>query len=235
VTAANPGADEPSPKLLAALAYDQLRTRILDGELAPGRALSVPALASDLGMSRSPVREAVQRLIHDGLATHVAHRGAVVARVDAGELNHLYVVKEPLEGLAARLATERLTLDGERRLRALLVEHEELLARGGPESAHVRLDLELHRTVHLIADNPALLGVLDQFAGRTNLAFPTLWGEPEMARLALDEHRAIVDAMVAGDPDEADRAARRHVARIRVRWARRTGVGLPGTDIPAVS
>jgi DNA-binding GntR family transcriptional regulator len=219
--------------LLAGLAYERLRARILDGELAPGTALSVPALAADLGMSRSPVREAVQRLIHDGLATHVAHRGAEVARVDAVELNHLYVVKEPLEGLAARLATQRLTLDGERRLRALLAEHEQLLAGGGPESAHVRLDLELHRTVHLIAENPALLGVLDQFAGRTNLAFPTLWGEPDMARLALDEHRAIVDAMLAGDPEEADRAARRHVARIRVRWARRTGIGLPGSGLGA--
>src|SRR2546430_3105144 len=129
--------DGPSQRSLAGRAHDELRTRILDGALAPGTALSVPALATDLGMSRSPVREAVQRLIHDGLATHVAHRGAEVARVDAGELNQLYVVKEPLEGLAARRATERLTLDGERRLRELLAEHEGLLAAGGPESAHV--------------------------------------------------------------------------------------------------
>jgi DNA-binding GntR family transcriptional regulator len=207
--------------LLGAQAYERVRSMIIDGILPPGTNLSVSALAVELGMSRSPVREAVQRLIHDGLATHVAHRGAMVTRVDAVELDNLYVVKEPLEGLATRLATERMTLDDERTLRDLLIRHEELLSSGGPGSAHAQLDLTLHRTIHLVAGNPVLAEVLAEFAGRTNLAFPVLWTSPDMARLALDEHHAIVDAMIAGDPDAAERIARRHVSCIRLRWARR--------------
>jgi DNA-binding GntR family transcriptional regulator len=215
--------------LLGDQAYERIKSMVIDGVLPAGTALSVSALAVELGMSRSPVREAVQRLIHDGLATHVAHRGAMVTQVDAAELDYLYTVKEPLEGLATRLATERMTLDDERTLRELLARHEELLSAGAPASVHAQLDLTLHRTVHLIAGNPVLTDVLAEFAGRTNLAFPSLWTSEEMARLALDEHHAIVDAMVAGDPDRAEQAARRHVSRIRLRVGRRHRAGAPET------
>jgi DNA-binding GntR family transcriptional regulator len=217
------GAVEPaSAQLLAETAYLRLRAEILDGQLTSGTALSVPALATRLGMSRSPVREAVQRLVHDGLATCAPHRGGVVSRVDARELDEIYLVKEPLEGLATRLATVRLTVEGERALAAMLADHERLLAGGAAESTHVQCDLDLHRYIRAVAGNAVLCETLDRFEGRTNLAFPTLWRDPEAARLAVAEHRAIVEAMVAGDPDAAERAARAHVARVRVRWARRT-------------
>ncbi|GAA3969923.1 GntR family transcriptional regulator [Actinomadura viridis] len=214
-------APEPPASLLAAQAYARLRADILNNRLMPGTPLSVPALATRLDMSRSPVREAVQRLIHDGLATQVAHRGAAVARIDPAELDDLYVVKEPLEGLATRLATPRLTLDGERRLRRMVEEHERLLESGAPESAHVQMDLDLHRYIREVAGNAALIATLEQFEGKTNLAFPTLWSDPEASRLAVEEHRAIIEAMIAGDPGGAERAARNHVERIRLRWARR--------------
>jgi DNA-binding GntR family transcriptional regulator len=230
ISAAGQPADTGQSRLLGDQAYERIKSMVIDGALPPGTSLSVSALAVELGMSRSPVREAVQRLIHDGLATHVAHRGAMVTQVDAVELDSLYVVKEPLEGLAARLATERMTVDDEQILRELLAQHEELLSAGAPGSVHTQMDLTLHRTVHLIAGNPALAEVLAQFAGRTNLAFPALWTSKEMARLAIDEHRAIVDAMIAGDPDGAERAARRHVSCIRLRWARRNRSAEVGTS-----
>src|SRR5436190_1053977 len=110
--------------LLADRAYEELKGAVLANRLRPGDALSVPALAAQLSISRSPVREAVQRLIHDGLATHVPHKGAVVATVDVEDVRQLYVVREVMEGLAARLATERLDASRVAELRDLLERHE---------------------------------------------------------------------------------------------------------------
>jgi DNA-binding GntR family transcriptional regulator len=213
-----------SESLLVTRAYQQLRAEILDNRLKPGESLGVPSLAARLGMSRSPVREAVQRLIYDGLATQQPHHGTKVRQVDPVELDQVYIVKEPLEGLATRLATPLVTLDDERRLLDMVEEQERMLERGAPESEHVQRDLELHRYIREIAGNEPLSRTLERFEGRTNMAFPTLWSSPEAGRLAVAEHRAIVEAMIAGDPEAAEKAACSHVSRIRIRWARRSGL-----------
>ncbi|RJL35419.1 GntR family transcriptional regulator [Bailinhaonella thermotolerans] len=207
----------PPGALLADRAYAELRASILENRLKPGTPLSVPALAEQLNVSRSPVREAVQRLIHDGLATHVPHRGAEVSRVDVADLRHLYLVREELEGLAARLATERLDVSDLAELDAVLAEHEEVATAGGGEGAHVRQDMRFHRLIRRLSGNPHLIAILDQIEGKAHLALHSLWRHPHAPALAVEEHRRIYDAMAAGDPAEAERAARAHVARLRVR------------------
>jgi DNA-binding GntR family transcriptional regulator len=202
---------------LADRAYEVLRSAILSNALPPGTSLSVPELARQLRVSRSPVREAVQRLTGDGLATHVRHRGAEVSRVDLDDLRDLYVVRELLEGLAARLATERLDHESLAELRAVIDEHEAALAEGAETRAHIELDRRFHRIVRELAANPHLTAVLEPIAGRSHSALHTLWRSAEAPRLALQEHRQIVDAMVTGDPELAERAARQHIARLRVR------------------
>ncbi|RKT87542.1 DNA-binding transcriptional regulator, GntR family [Saccharopolyspora antimicrobica] len=208
--------------LLADRTYAALKSAVLDGTLPPGTGLSVPELARQLDVSRSPVREAVQRLIHDGLATHVPHRGAEVSRVDIEDLRQLYVVRELLEGLAARLATENLDADGLEQLRAILDEHEQALAADADNAAHIELDMRFHRAVREFADNPHLLATLEPITGRAHFALHSLWRSDDAPRLALDEHRAVVDAMASGDPEMAEAAARRHIARLRIRLGQAT-------------
>ncbi|MFC9975456.1 GntR family transcriptional regulator [Spirillospora sp. NPDC127200] len=209
--------------LLAERAYEELRSAILESRLTPGTALSVPALADQMNLSRSPVREAVQRLIHDGLATHVPHRGAEVSSVDVEDLRQLYVVRESLEGLAARLATERLDVPALAELEAILAEHEQVVAEGGGEGAHIRQDMRFHQAIRNLSGNDHLIDILDQLQGRAHLGLHSLWRHPHAPRLALAEHRQIYEAMAAGDPDAAERAARNHVARLRVRLAQSAG------------
>ncbi len=95
-----------SRQRLADQVYAVLRGQILARELVPGDHLSVPVLAESLGLSRSPVREAVQRLVVEGLAVEEFHRGARVAGVDADDLADVYAVRGVLEGLAAALVAE---------------------------------------------------------------------------------------------------------------------------------
>ncbi|MER5394563.1 GntR family transcriptional regulator [Saccharopolyspora sp. NPDC002686] len=208
--------------LLADRTYAALKAAVLDGTLPPGTGLSVPELARQLDVSRSPVREAVQRLIHDGVATHVPHRGAEVSRVDIDDLRQLYVVREQLEGLAARLATENLGAEGLSLLREILAEHERALADDADNAAHIELDMRFHRAVRELADNPHLLATLEPIAGRSHFALHSLWRSDEAPRLALDEHRAVVDAMASGDPELAEVAARRHISRLRIRLSQAT-------------
>lgn len=214
-------AETPS---LADRAYFDLRRRILDSQLPPGTPLSVPALARSLDISRSPVREAVQRLIHDGLATHVPHRGAEVARLQIAELLDIYVVKEPLVGLAGRLAATRLTQRDVEDLRAMVAEQEAALDADTHQSQYMAMDVAFHGLINRVAGNSTLSATLTQFDTRTSLAFPSAWAEREYARLSVREHRAIADALVAGDADDAERASAKHVRNVRSRLARWHGV-----------
>ncbi|WP_425836250.1 GntR family transcriptional regulator [Streptomyces fractus] len=211
--------------LLADRAYEELKGAVLANRLRPGDALSVPALAAQLSISRSPVREAVQRLIHDGLATHVPHKGAVVATVDVEDVRQLYVVREVMEGLAARLATERLDASRVAELRELLERHEREVGTGVDERTHIEMDMAYHRMIREVADNPHLTAALDTIQGRAHLALHQLWRGQEAPRLAVAEHRRIFEAMTSGDPDAADLAARDHIRKLRIRLSQAVAPG----------
>ncbi|MFJ8542728.1 GntR family transcriptional regulator [Streptomyces sp. NPDC093586] len=211
--------------LLADQAYEELKGAVLANRLQPGDSLSVPALAAQMGISRSPVREAVQRLIHDGLATHVPHRGAVVATVDVEDVRQLYVVREVMEGLAARLATERLDATKVAELRELLEDHERVVASGENEKLHIEMDMAYHRLIREVAGNAHLTAALDTIQGKAHLALHSLWRSPDAPRLALEEHRRIFEAMTAGDTDAAEQAAREHVRRLRIRLSQAIASG----------
>lgn len=204
---------------LADRTYEALKAAILANQLPSGTALSVPELARQLQVSRSPVREAVQRLIYDGLANHAPYRGAEVARVDLEDLRELYTVRELLEGLAARLATEKLDAEGLQRLQGIVDQHEQVLSSDADNATHIELDIRFHDAILALAANRHLSATLAPIAGRAHFALHSLWRSPNAAHLALDEHRAIVDAMITGDPALAEQAAQQHIARLRVRLA----------------
>lgn len=186
--------------------------------LPPGAALSVPDLARQLSISRSPVREAVQRLVQEGLAISVPHRGAVVARIGVEDLQELYEVREMLEGLAARRATERLDSTARSELASLVEQHREALERKDLEG-HVSLDMRFHLRVRELAGNKRLVEMLNRLQGQVRLAMHSLWGRYDAPRRALEDHEKILAAMLGGDPDAVERAARAHIARVRAALA----------------
>src|SRR5699024_6069591 len=165
----------------------------------------------------------------DGLATHVPHRGAEVSRVDIDDLRELYVVREVLEGAAARLATDNLDAAGLDDLREVVDNHDGALdgvdserETGSGMATHIDLDMRFHRRLRELAGNEHLSGVLEPLAGRCHFALHSLWRSDDAPRLALDEHKAILAAVEAGDPQQAEVAARTHIARLRVRLGRAT-------------
>ena len=205
--------------LLADRAFDQLSTAILRNELTAGTSLSVPELSRRLGISRSPVREAVQRLIYDGLADWRGRRGTVVSSIELSDFVALLEVREVLEGLAARLAALRATreeIDDLARLQEqfLAVSHADADA---TESAFVDLDMQFHALVRSMARNADLSTVLARTQGRAHLSLHGLWQGSRNVTAAQSEHGTICAAITARDPDRADLAARAHISALRDR------------------
>lgn len=204
----------PSERIrVADWAYGRLRTAIHTGELKPGERLNVPGLAHALGLSRSPIREAVQRLVREGLAAEEPHRGAVVADIRWPQLGFIYEVREALEGLAARAAAERMSDQQLRELRAQLDYHRQVVESGDLDR-HIDLDQDFHAQLRLSTENPWLIEYLDRLRSLVRLAMRStiVTGGPTEA---LKDHAQILQAVESRDPQLAEDAARAHIARLR--------------------
>lgn len=190
----------------------RLQSAILAGDLRPGERLSVPELARQLGVSRSPVREAVLNLVNIGLAVEEPRRGARVAGWTKAQLLEVYELRCALEGLAAGMAAQRIGAAELEQLRANIVEHAEMVATGNLER-HIELDQEFHEILRNSAGNAELQAVLDSLRLKVRAAMATtvVTAGPD---LALADHRAIYAAVEARDADEAEGEARQHIQRL---------------------
>jgi DNA-binding GntR family transcriptional regulator len=187
---------------------------MLEGEFEPGMRLSVPDLARRLGVSRTPVREALFVLERDGLIVVRPRRGAVVFGGGRSDLDELFELREALDGMAARLAAERMTDDERAQLASILEQHDAALDASKVDE-HVRLDVAFHEHLRSACRNEriaeALLRLQDQMAMVIRLSASTPGAMGEGVRT---DHRAILDAVLSGDATKAERAARAHVRHI---------------------
>jgi DNA-binding GntR family transcriptional regulator len=193
-----------------------VRTMILEGSLAPGRVNEVH-LSATLGVSRTPLREALMRLVSEGALTSIARRGFFVAPLTAEEVEQLYPIRAILDPAALRLAG----IPPRARLKRLRDINRRFAAAATPELA-VRLDDQWH--FELLADaNTILLGFIQQAIWRTRryeLAF--MKGKPNVAN-AVDEHEEIIAALEKGDLDRACAALARNMSSGKgaiVQWLR---------------
>lgn len=200
--------------------HETLRELIFSGELAPGTPLSVPALASKLNVSRTPVREAVQQLIYEGIAVHTRNAGAKVESLDADSLRAVFEVREVLDGLAAFSATTRATHDIVSQLNTMVDEQRELLDTAPDRRRDSALDLEFHNLIRETAANDPLREALHRLDGQSHLFRTDMWGSDLNRRLAVAEHARIVAAIETGDAVGARAAASAHVAGLLVRTTR---------------
>jgi DNA-binding GntR family transcriptional regulator len=190
--------------------FEHLREEILSARLAPGTELHEVALAESLGISRGPLREALGRLAAEGLVTIRPRRGAEVTRFSRPQNNDANQVREALESLAVRLAVPRLTDDDRARLRELaaqMVDH----AERDDASAFFRVNREFHRAFVVGSGNERLREMHEQLLnqmGRLLSRSLELRGSLEQS---VAEHRDILEAVDAGEPDRAARLLEQHI------------------------
>ena len=192
----------------ASAAYDLLLSAIEDGELPAGARLRESDLATRFKISRTPVREVLRRLAMQGLAIHEPNHGAVVATISEDQITELYLVRETLEGVAARLAASNTT-PPEIDLLYEMVESDRRLVDRPIELARA------NRLFHARLCNAARNRYLTQTLGNLRLSLALLRGTtmsaPGRGGEAVDEHEAIVDFIAARRLDDAEEAARAHI------------------------
>lgn len=205
-------------KTLAANVMDMLVTAIVKGELAPGTKISEPELARQYGISRGPLREAIRRLEGLRLVELKPHVGARVVQLSAKELIEIYRVREALEGMAARLAALHMSQEEIDDLRSLLDRHEESIVElDGLAYFQKEGDLDFHYRIVKGSQNEKMLELLGSdlyhLVRMYRYQFSVASSRPVRA---LKEHRQIVDAIEARDPELAEILMRRHISAARV-------------------
>jgi DNA-binding GntR family transcriptional regulator len=189
---------------------DHLREEILSSRLAPGEELGEVALARSLGISRGPLREALGQLAAEGLVTIVPRRGAVVKRLTRQEFIDAYQVREALESLAIKLAVPRLSHTDKAALHAMCEQMEQAAA-GGDTDGFFEINREFHAMLVRSSGNTKLVEVHGQLIaqmGRLMKKSVELRGGTEQSAA---EHRAILEAVDAGDPLRAARLLEEHI------------------------
>jgi DNA-binding GntR family transcriptional regulator len=191
-------------------AYTLILEAIDAGDFKPGDRLVESELAERLGVSRTPVREALQRLETQAMLTRDG-RSLIVASLDHNQLAELYTVRSELEGLAARLAARHATPEEVRVLRSMVEEDRALV--GGDPRVLSRANKRFHRQIHLASHNRFLVQQLDLVHRSMALMANTSFAAEGRDQVALDEHDQIVGAIEAGQGDAAYQALRTHISR----------------------
>jgi DNA-binding GntR family transcriptional regulator len=199
----------------AEFVYDHLLEAISEGRMR-GVRIREEDIAKTLGVSRTPVREALQRLQERGLLTVGAGRSLVIVELGEREVRELYAMREILEGSAARFAAQHASSD---EIALLYRLHETYIAAFGKSDTLVTLNRRFHQAIHEASHNryltQALSGVHDSLA----LLHSTTFRVPVEPERSDAEHRRIIAAIERRDPDEAEAAARDHIRMaIRTRF-----------------
>ncbi|WP_188530075.1 GntR family transcriptional regulator [Sinisalibacter lacisalsi] len=190
-------------------AYGLILDAIDAGLYKPGERMVESELAERFGVSRTPIREALQRLETQSLLTRDG-RSLVVASLDHNQLAELYAVRAELEGLAARLAAQHAAPEEVRVLREMVEDDRGLVNDPG---ALARANRRFHKQIHLASHNRYLVQQLDLVHRTMALLATTSLAVEGRSQTAIDEHDAIVRAIEARDGDGADEALRIHISR----------------------
>ena len=211
VTAAPIGLDPSAVASLADKAYVAIRDRLIMLAINPGDPIDDDALAQDLGVGRTPVREALKRLEVDRLVVSYPRRGTFATGMDISDLAHISDIRARLEPLAARRAAERASRTGPSELEELAVRIEHLDVTRIDRTELMRWDLAVHRAIYRAAGNPHLEDVLIRYDNLATRIFCLFLDRLPTVDEHVGEHVELLRAIAAGEPDRADDLARDHV------------------------
>jgi DNA-binding GntR family transcriptional regulator len=212
---------------LATLAQQELERRIVCGEIAAGTKLNEVEVASALGVSRGPVREAFSALSQAGLVRVEKNRGVFVRLVSLEEANEFYEVRAALEGLIGKLAARRIAIDEIEQLRSV-VKRMHQIQKGRRAEEYFALNVEFHDVLARAARNNALLANYRGVVNQLDLyRRATISRGQENIPLSTQEHEAIVEAVAARDERRAEALLTEHVLFSRARLHAALGTPAP--------
>lgn len=221
--AAGPEAVRP-PRGKTQYVHDWLREQILTGELRPGEPIRQIEVAKRLGVSPTPVREAIRQLHASGMLSHHDNHGAAVTELSEEAIMELYLLRGAMEGLGARLAAGRCdeeSLAGLRRVQARMVE---ALGARAPARELAQLSREFHAAVATIGGPEVIAERLERLWSSYPIPYSaSMWADDELAARNVRAHEEVIDALSRGDGDAAAAIMEGHIGDAAQLRAERTG------------
>ncbi|MCC3866073.1 GntR family transcriptional regulator [Terrisporobacter petrolearius] len=197
-------------KPLRDVVFENLRTAILEGNLKAGQRLMEVQLAEQLGVSRTPIREAIRKLELEGLVVMLPRKGAYVANMSFKDLIDVLEIRASLEGLAASLASERLREEDIAELERVAKEFEKSVRETDIDNV-LKKDVEFHEKIFLMANNKKLYHLITSLWEQVHRFRVTYVSNYEASLSLVDEHNRILEAIKSGDSELAKKYATEHI------------------------
>jgi DNA-binding GntR family transcriptional regulator len=202
--------NENSLSSLRAKVFNQLQNDILNGKYQPGDSLIELRLTEELGVSRTPIREAIRQLELEGLVQSIPNKGAIVKGISAKDIEDIYTIRMMIEGLAARWATEKITPQELEELKEAL-EFEEFYTIRNDSGHLMKFDSRFHDIIFKASKSMPLMHTLSTFHHYVQRARNASFSSPGRAQKALEEHKAILQAIMEKDSEKAEKLTTEHV------------------------
>lgn len=192
------------------VAFHTLQEAILSGELKPGERLMEVQLAKKLGVSRTPVREAIRKLELEGMAVTIPRKGAVVAKMTEKDMEDVLQVRRALEELAVQIACEQISMSQMKELKEAMEEFEKA-TKGDDMKAVTNADVRFHEIIYCSTGNKRLMSIMSNFSEQMYRYRVEYLKEKENYPVLVEEHRQIVDNLQKRNQEAVVEIMRRHV------------------------
>ncbi len=199
---------------LSEAVYEMIKQRLLSQELEPGTKLREEDLADQLGVSRTPVREAINKLEREGLVEIIPRYGTFVANISSKDVEEIYQIREALECLAMRLALPRFSKDKLLELARIHKECKVPLEKGDFDP-FIKVDTAFHDLLVKLSKNKRLIRFMSNLNNQIRLGRLESFSVPGRARKSLAEHQRIIEAMLEGNAEEAENLVRQHSRNVK--------------------
>ena len=193
--------------------FQEIREDILKGKFKENEELREATLGKELGVSRTPVREALRQLELEGLVHIIPNKGAYVTGITEKDVHDIYMTRSMLEGLCARWAAEHISEEQIQEMEEVLLLTEYHLNRGNAEQL-AELDGKFHEVLYDASQSRILRHILSDFHKYVQVARKRSVKKEERAKKSLEEHREILNALRTGDADRAEELAHIHILNV---------------------
>lgn len=195
--------------------FAQLENDILNGKYQPGDSLIETKLSEELGVSRTPVREAIRQLELEGLVQLIPNKGVIVKGISIQDIEDIYTIRMMIEGLAARWATEKISSGELSELKEVL-EFQEFYTAKNDAKRLMKYDTKFHDVIYKASKSKPLMHMLSTFHHYIQRARGMSLSTPGRAQKVLEEHKAILQAIMERNPEKAEKLITQHIRNASV-------------------
>lgn len=200
-------------ELLSKKVYHILKERILNGDFLQGGKLNETKIAKYLGVSRTPIREAIKGLAAEGLVKITPNQGVIVVNVSKKDLEEVLEIRRVLEGLAISIAAEKISQKEVAKLEEIINKMSIIISKPKPDIvAYIELNAKFHSLILTICGNNRLIKIFNDLNNsERRFRISVLRDNPGRLKYSLEEHQAIVEALKKKDSKKANRSIQKHI------------------------